>query len=166
LSLFNIPFSKALTIRSKRAGYNPILSTEMKKPSRGWVYIFLEGHSSLKTIKPVELNRLRIIASLWENVNAWLEKARGLIAKKKYPEDLIFQMDETSCLVHSSREVLRIVASKLAFLPALAKAPIYHLTVLFIAVMVLTVNRHGGGFKQPWTIEKRNFQTLYKRMKK
>jgi hypothetical protein len=56
---------------------------------------------------------------------------RALIQKEKYDPELVFQVDETSCLVKSVRRGKRVVPSTLKLVPLKKIPPILHTTILF-----------------------------------
>jgi hypothetical protein len=103
----------------------------MHLPSRSWVYDFIYKHERIKLLKPIQLGLAQIRASLKSNVKSWLDKIHYLITKRNYEKDLIIQVDETSCLVHSHQRGKKVVDSTIGYLPTLCKPPIVHLTCVF-----------------------------------
>jgi hypothetical protein len=105
---------------------------ETELASDAWARQFVERHRDrLKTKSPVLLREERIRASLWENVEKWLVKIRKLIEEKKYPLELFYQFDETSCVVHSRQNSKRVCSGSTTIVPLLQTPPIFHLTFFF-----------------------------------
>jgi hypothetical protein len=110
----------------------------MDLPSLSWVYGFISKHEEIKLLRPVQLCYARIRACLRPNIESWIDKIHNLIKEKNYEKDLIFQVDETSCLVHSHHPAKRVVSSTVGYLPLLSLSPILHMTCVF------GVNALGG----------------------
>jgi hypothetical protein len=104
----------------------------MQPPSIKWAYEFVKRCTELKKLNPTLLEASRIRAILKSNVEPLLIMLRGMISSGIFDENLIFQLDETSCLVKSAHKVKKVVESSRIFIPLKKEPPILHLTILFI----------------------------------
>jgi hypothetical protein len=78
------------------------------------------------------LLQARLEACYQENLQPFLEWFQSVLEMKKYKQDLIFHLDETSCQVKQRKGEKRIVAREKKTSFQLCVPPIMHMTVLFI----------------------------------
>jgi hypothetical protein len=84
----------------------------------------------LKT--PEEISRERIVATYREMLEPFMRTLQKLIEKNKYAPNLIYQLDETSCLIKSQRKTPRVVPATVQHVPIVALPVVHFLTALFI----------------------------------
>jgi hypothetical protein len=109
-------------------------ATEMSPqlPSIRWAQCFVQSHTEIKTVRPIEVTRQKLEATYKEVLKPFLLKLQTLSKDNNYHESLFFQLDETSNQVQLKTVIRRIIPASQPSLFQLTVPPIYNTTTLFI----------------------------------
>jgi hypothetical protein len=92
----------------------------------------VKDHKELKIIRPNVMDSCRIENIWFESLAPFLLDAEELILRKNYSPKLIFQLDETSCLLSKYKLLGRVGSCTRKRIPCQAIPQIYRCTLLFI----------------------------------
>jgi hypothetical protein len=101
-------------------------------PSQRWAYDFVNAHRELRIVKVNPMEEARLNNIWFENLAPFLLDVEEFIEKKKIIPSLIFQLDETSCLLSRYRFPGRVCSAVRHSIPCESPVSIYRCTLLFV----------------------------------